>query len=90
MHACIAALSQGIPCVGIAYSRKFHGVFETVGMQDWVVDARTATDEAAVARVLELYRQRDEVRASLAERAETARVELRAVFRRLVEGCASS
>jgi polysaccharide pyruvyl transferase WcaK-like protein len=90
MHACIAALSQGIPCVGIAYSMKFRGVFETVGMQDWVVDGRTATDRAAVARVLELYRRRDEVRTTLAERADAARVELRAVFRRLMAGCASS
>jgi polysaccharide pyruvyl transferase WcaK-like protein len=90
MHACIAALSQGIPCVGVAYSRKFHGVFETVGMQDWVVDGRTATGDAAVARVLELYRQQDEVRTSLAERADAARAELRAVFRRLMEGCATS
>jgi len=86
MHACIAALSQGIPCVGIAYSMKFRGVFETVGMQDWVVDGRTATDKAAVTRVLEFYRQRDEVRTSLAERAKAARVELLAMFRHLMQG----
>ena len=33
MHACIAALSQGVPCVGVAYSMKFAGVFDTVGME---------------------------------------------------------
>lgn len=38
MHACIAALSQGIPAVGIAYSRKFHGVFQSVGMEHFVID----------------------------------------------------
>ncbi len=83
MHACIAALSQGIPCVGIAYSMKFVGVFETVGMQDWVVDGRTATNEEATGRVLELYRQRDSVRQTLKKRAEEARVRLKEIFHEL-------
>ena len=32
MHACIAALSQMIPTVGLAYSDKFLGVFESAGV----------------------------------------------------------
>lgn len=40
MHACIAALSQGIPAVGIAYSQKFLGVFQTVGVGNLVADPR--------------------------------------------------
>lgn len=40
MHACIAALSQAIPAVGIAYSRKFIGVFETVDAGALVADPR--------------------------------------------------
>jgi len=85
MHACIAALSQGIPCVGVAYSRKFAGVFESVGMEDWVVDGRTTSNDAAVTRVIELYRQRDNVRAGLGQRAAQVRKELSAVFRRLMQ-----
>jgi polysaccharide pyruvyl transferase WcaK-like protein len=30
MHACIAAISQFIPTVGLAYSKKFRGVFRTI------------------------------------------------------------
>lgn len=41
MHSCIASLSQGIPTVGIAYSDKFKGVFDSVGLGEYVVDART-------------------------------------------------
>jgi polysaccharide pyruvyl transferase WcaK-like protein len=41
MHACIAAVSQGIPTLSIAYSGKFFGVMETVGCQSLVADART-------------------------------------------------
>lgn len=38
MHACIAALSQCVPAVPIAYSRKFAGVMETIGMESYVAD----------------------------------------------------
>ncbi len=34
MHACIAAASQCIPTVPLAYSRKFAGVFESIGQAD--------------------------------------------------------
>jgi len=40
MHSCIAALSQCIPTVGMAYSDKFAGVFETINISDCVVDMR--------------------------------------------------
>jgi colanic acid/amylovoran biosynthesis protein len=85
MHSCIAALSQGVPCVGVAYSRKFSGVFESVGMEDWVVEARSSAGEEAVSRVVSLYRQRNEVRQELTRQAETARRQLTEVFRLLVE-----
>jgi colanic acid/amylovoran biosynthesis protein len=84
MHACIAALSQGVPCVGIAYSMKFAGVFESVGMQDWVVDGRTSDNAAATARVLELYRLREAVRVGLAQASTDARGKLVEIFSGLV------
>ena len=40
MHSCIAAMSQAIPTVGLAYSRKFQGVFASVGAEQFVVDMR--------------------------------------------------
>ncbi len=83
MHSCIGALSQGVPCVGVAYSMKFAGVFESVGMGDWVVDARELEEEAAVARVIGLYRRRDEVRGDLAREAKAAVEGLGRVFSEL-------
>lgn len=38
MHACIAAISQNIPTVPIAYSSKFIGVMQTVGIDSFVAD----------------------------------------------------
>jgi polysaccharide pyruvyl transferase WcaK-like protein len=90
MHACIAALSQGIPCVGVAYSMKFGGVFESVGMESWVVDGRSVGNEEAVTRILELYRQRNAVRENLKEHAEAARRRLRDVFAALIARAAAS
>ncbi len=84
MHSCIAALSQGIPCVGVAYSRKFHGVFESVGMESWVVDARMAGEQEALERVICLYRDRDPARKSLQLAAADARLRLTDVFQRMM------
>jgi colanic acid/amylovoran biosynthesis protein len=80
MHSCIAALSQGVPCVGVAYSMKFRGVFESVGMEEWVVDGRECGESEAVSRVMELYRTRSTVREDLRSNAASARERLRGVF----------
>lgn len=40
MHACIGALSSGVPATAIAYSDKFQGVFEGCGLGHRVLDAR--------------------------------------------------
>lgn len=40
MHACIAALSQCVPAVGIAYSRKFAGVMQSIGVEHLIADPR--------------------------------------------------
>lgn len=85
MHACIAALSQGIPCVGIAYSKKFGGVFESIGMRDWVVDARGLDESAAIERILACYQQRDAVRTFLHGQASQAQSHLQEMFTRLVK-----
>ena len=53
MHACIAALSQGIPAFGIAYSDKFRGVFESVGAANLVADPRYL-DEPSLLDLLRL------------------------------------
>jgi len=83
MHACIAALSQGIPCIGIAYSSKFAGVFDSVGVGSWVIDARTADPSDALSIIQALYRSRDENRVALLDRVTKAKEELRCLFRQL-------
>ena len=83
MHSCIAALSQGVPCVGIAYSMKFRGVFESVGMADWVVDGRDCGNDSAIERTLELFHSRQRVRPALAQASVDAKRQLVEMFSRL-------
>jgi polysaccharide pyruvyl transferase WcaK-like protein len=65
MHACIAALSQDIPAVGVAYSDKFAGVFDSVGAGHMVADARRLDLDEAVAAVSRAFDHRGAERVRL-------------------------
>ena len=67
MHACIAALSQGIPGAGAAYSRKFDGVFRTIGSDDMVIDLRTRSSDEAINQLWSLFDRRHALAGTLAE-----------------------
>lgn len=59
MHACIGALSQHVPTVGLGYSDKFLGVFESAGVGEAVVDLRRHDAEAVTREVLRLLENRE-------------------------------
>ena len=65
MHACIAALSQNIPAVAVAYSDKFLGVMETVGVGALVADARKMSSEEILGVVNRAFEQRASLRSEL-------------------------
>jgi len=68
MHACIAALSQSIPAVGIAYSKKFNGVFESIGLGDCVADAYQCGDNAELLSIVKAaFEKRGQTRKHLDE-----------------------
>jgi polysaccharide pyruvyl transferase WcaK-like protein len=58
MHACIAALSQCIPAVGLAYSKKFKGVFQSVGADDFVIDMRQKRTDEIIEAITDAYEHR--------------------------------
>lgn len=84
MHACIAALSQGIPTAAIAYSRKFVGVFESVGMGSAVIDGRRVDADEAVRMVLSMYEGRDNTAGVLAEGVARAKLQIGAALDRIL------
>lgn len=67
MHACIAALSQCVPAIGLAYSRKFVGVMELVGDGAKVIDLRTADQNLISREILQAISRISEMRNSLVQ-----------------------
>jgi polysaccharide pyruvyl transferase WcaK-like protein len=67
MHACIAAFSSGVPVVPMAYSRKFAGLFGSLGYAK-TVDCTTESSDAIIAQIFSAY----EERAKLAEDVQVA------------------
>jgi polysaccharide pyruvyl transferase WcaK-like protein len=65
MHSTIAAISQCIPAAGLAYSKKFIGVFRTVAVEDCVVDLRTLSHEKAKNEIERIYEHRDDIHQKL-------------------------
>ncbi|MEQ9489408.1 MAG: polysaccharide pyruvyl transferase family protein [Alphaproteobacteria bacterium] len=58
MHACIAALSCGVPVLPMAYSRKFAGMFGTLGYKR-IADCMNQTDDEIMAKIEEAYSNLD-------------------------------
>lgn len=71
MHACLNAISQGIPAVPLAYSRKFAPLLGDLGVRE-TIDVRTTPQFAAPA-LAAVERLRSSGAAEVAHVAETAR-----------------
>lgn len=67
MHACIAAASQNVPVVPMAYSDKFVGVMQTIGIEANVVDLRTMKEEETFRVIERAFDQRAQIRLHLAQ-----------------------
>jgi polysaccharide pyruvyl transferase WcaK-like protein len=65
MHACIAAISQNIPTVGLAYSKKFEGVFESVGLGDCLADMRNCGEKQTLEKIESVFKRRNQIRSQL-------------------------
>jgi polysaccharide pyruvyl transferase WcaK-like protein len=84
MHACIAALSQGIPTVGVAYSRKFAGVFDSIGAGDMVADARKLTAEDIINKIMADLENRADLKIRLLN-IDSAKNQLKETFQRVLK-----
>ncbi|MFA5191264.1 MAG: polysaccharide pyruvyl transferase family protein [Verrucomicrobiia bacterium] len=82
MHACIGALSQCIPAVGLAYSRKFAGVLDSVGGGSRVVDLRSSDEAQVLAVVRDAFAQREVLRRQLEGKMPSIRESVLGLFSR--------
>ncbi len=65
MHSCIAAISQAVACVPVAYSRKFEGIMETMDARNLVADPRKCTVTQIMDQILKSYESRETIRNTL-------------------------
>jgi len=86
MHACIAALSQNIPAVAVAYSDKFLGVLETIGIPTLAADARKLDRAAILSLVLNAFENRH----YMSQELEAAMPAVRATVHHLLDVPAES
>jgi colanic acid/amylovoran biosynthesis protein len=69
-HSTIAALSTGVPCISVAYSRKAWGINDLIfGHQKWVEPAKDISTQKIVARVMQLQLEKKHVRDQLNQSA---------------------
>jgi len=80
MHACIAAISQGIPTVTLAYSKKAQGVMGHLGKWAPVHDLRRHTVSECIDLIDRWYEARSEVRAALLPIVARVRAEVERFF----------
>lgn len=64
MHACIAAFSSGVPVLPMAYSRKFEGVFGTLGYER-LADCKADSADEVRAKLADLIDNRDAAKAEV-------------------------
>lgn len=81
MHSTIAALSQCVPAVGMAYSRKFAGVFQTAGMENAVIDLCDLSNGDALDKIKSLFRERMTLKRDLGDRIPGMKQEILTLFR---------
>lgn len=75
MHACIAAFSSGVPVVPLAYSRKFNGLFESVGYHHYG-DCKAASGEQVLALIKTSFEQRAQLKIEVDRGVEQAQIRL--------------
>lgn len=64
MHAAIAAFSSNVPVIPMAYSRKFIGVFGTLGYSH-VADCKADTSQEIIDRIKDGFERRDQLKAEV-------------------------
>ena len=85
MHACIAALSQGIPTVPVAYSKKFIGVMKTIGVESYIADPRTMEEREILHTVDRTWTEGESIRKHLKSKMPEVKARVLNLFKEIDE-----
>jgi colanic acid/amylovoran biosynthesis protein len=80
MHACIAAISQGVPAISLAYSAKFAGVMESVSAQDLVWNLYESSIESVLDGIALAFERRSIIKNRLLEKMPEVKAKLEESF----------
>ncbi len=64
MHATIGAISSGVPVIPLAYSRKFAGLYETIGYPH-VVDMKMSHKDEIIEKIMSMIMKLDEAKSDV-------------------------
>lgn len=67
MHACIGAISTCVPTSPIAYSRKFIGIWESIGLGYCVTDPREQNEEEIINSIVANFNNRMKIKGKLSK-----------------------
>jgi colanic acid/amylovoran biosynthesis protein len=84
MHACIGAFSSGVPVVPLAYSRKFNGLFESLGYSHFG-DCKKDNQQEVMALIEKSFNGREALKAAVDTGNKIARTKLANYENYLVE-----
>ncbi len=86
MHSCIASMSQGIPTIAIAYSRKFQGLFSSIDLGNLVIDPISEdSKENILNKILSSYTERDYHKKVLNTKMKNIKMNLKKMIEDVVE-----
>ena len=77
MHACIAAFSSGVPVLPVAYSRKFEGLFTSLGYTE-LADCKTQSADEILQTVVDAFGRRKALKVGVERGRKIAEAKLAA------------
>jgi colanic acid/amylovoran biosynthesis protein len=75
MHSCVAAFSAGVPVLPMAYSRKFAGLFGSLGYTQ-TIDCKTQNEDAVLRLILIGLKNKEQLAMQIREGMSTAEFRL--------------
>ena len=83
VHGCVAALAQGVPCLGTSWSHKYRELFDEFGVGEWLLTQCSAA--AAEDFLVRLLSQRDAHSRGLLVRAAALQARVEQMWQRVGE-----